>query len=569
MNRHLQEPRTRHDGSRQRRFAVTFAVMLVTSVIVAAPALAGGKNKQSGTTTTTTTTTAAPTTTTTLPPDSGGTFTQWEDATALTDYGHGDYPGSMHWVTHKISKATTYWDAGYTGAGIDIALIDTGVVPVDGLRYPGKVINGPDLSFESQADNLRYLDTYGHGTHLAGIIAGRADLADPVAEHRRDVPTFSNTDYFVGLAPEARIVNVKVADSQGAVDVSQVIAAIDWVVQHRQDQDLDIRVIALAYGTDGLQPYELDPLAHAIERAWRAGIVVVVAAGNDGSSQRLRNPATNPFVIAVGASETAGEKGEIFDDIVPAFSNCSPNRPIDLVAPGKSIVSLRNPGSHADTHYPTAAIPGADAFFLGSGTSQAAAVVAGSVALILDQRPGLNPDQVKALLTSTATELVSVPTDCQGAGVLNLAAAFVAPNPDAAAATQTFTPSTGTGTLEGARGSAHIYDEGVALEGEIDIMASPWVGYCTAAGCTDTLWNGGDFNGASWSGASWSGASWSGASWSGASWSGSSWSGASWSSKTWSGASWSGASWSGASWSGASWSGASWSGSSWSGLSWD
>ena len=224
MNRHLQEPRPRHDGSRQRGFAMAFAVMLVTSVIVAAPAMA--KKAPTTTTTTTTeapTTTTSTTTTTTTPPDSGsGGFDQWEDASSLGSYSAGQYPGSMYWLTTKVTGAADFWDAGYTGAGIDVALIDTGVVPVDGLRWPGKVINGADLSFESQAENLRYLDTYGHGTHLAGIIAGRADNVDNIAS--------TNSGDFVGMAPGARIVNVKVADAHGAVDVTQVIAALDWVV---------------------------------------------------------------------------------------------------------------------------------------------------------------------------------------------------------------------------------------------------------------------------------------------------------------------------------------------------
>jgi serine protease AprX len=479
-------------------------------------------------------------------------FVQWEDASALEGLPPGQYSGSLPWITNHITGADAFWRAGYDGSGVDIALIDSGVVPVDGLTWPGKVINGPDLSFESQADNLRYLDTFGHGTHLAGIIAGRDD-ADSV---------------FSGMAPGARIVNLKVADSQGAVDVSQVIAAIDWAIQHRNDNGMNIRVITLAYGTDGSQPYQIDPLSHAVERAWNAGIVVVVAAGNDGNDAPLRNPAIDPFVIAVGAAEN--DSTQVSG--VASFSNCgSSERFVDLVAPGRSLLSLRSPGSFADQNHPEAVV--ADNYFLGSGTSQAAAVVAGGIALLLDERPEIGPDQVKALLTENAQYVQDEHFTCQGAGSLDLKSVLRARTPEATAASQTHQTATGVGSLEAARGTNHVYDEGVALAGEIDIMSNPWTGYCSVDGgtttCLDTLWNGGDFNGASWSGASWSGASWSGASWSGASWSGASWSGASWSGKSWSGASWSGASWSGASWSGASWSGASWSGDTWSGFSWD
>ncbi len=490
----------------------------------------------------------------TQPVDTGDSYVQWEDASALVGVPQGQYSGSMEWITNQITGASQFWNSGYDGSGIDVALIDSGVVPVDGLTVPGKVINGPDLSFESQADNLRHLDTYGHGTHLAGIIAGRDDAGSQ----------------FSGMAPGARIVNLKVADASGAADVSQVIAAIDWSIQHRYDNGMNIRVIALAYGTDSVQPYQVDPLADAVERAWEAGIVVVVAAGNDGNEAPLRNPAVDPFVIAVGAAEN--DSSQISG--IAGFSNCgTSNRMVDLVAPGRSILSLRSPGSYADQQYPQAVV--ADGYFLGSGTSQAAAVVAGGVALLLDQRPELNPDQVKGLLTDNAQYVQGASFDCQGAGSLDLQAVSKARTPRADSVDQTFEASDGSGSLDAARGTNDVFDQGVALEGEIDIMSSPWTGYCSPDGatCVDTLWDGGNFNGATWSGATWSGATWSGASWSGATWSGASWSGASWSGATWSGATWSGATWSGASWSGATWSGASWSSaflanSNWSGCTW-
>ncbi|HXJ63060.1 MAG TPA: S8 family serine peptidase, partial [Actinomycetota bacterium] len=160
--------------------------------------------------------------------------------------------GSMYNID-RITGATTYWSNGFTGQGIGVALIDSGVAPVDGLTAPGKVINGPDLSFESQASNLAYLDTFGHGTHMAGIIAGRSGVATSGAY-------VNDTTHFLGMAPDAHIVSVKVADAHGATDVSQVIAAIDWVVQHRNDPGVNIRVLNLSYGTNSRQAYGPDPL---------------------------------------------------------------------------------------------------------------------------------------------------------------------------------------------------------------------------------------------------------------------------------------------------------------------
>ena len=436
------------------------------------------------------------------------------------------------------------------------ALIDSGISPVAGINLAGKVVNGLDISFESQAKNLGYLDTYGHGTHMAGIIAGRDSLTDPLSAQK--------AGEFVGIAPGARILNVKVADANGAVDVSQVIAAIDWVVQHRNDRGLNIRVLNLSFGTNGTQQYTLDPLVYAVQQAWDSGIVVVVAAGNDGNSAALRNPAFNPYVIAVGASDTVGTE-RAADDFVTSFSNCgSDGRYVDLVAPGRSIESLRVPGSSADVKYPSAVVD--QRFFKGSGTSQSAAVVSGAAALVISQRPGITPDQVKALLMESARTLKNSSTVCQGAGTLSLGKALKTTTPRAS---QKFKAPSGTGLLDLARGSAKLIDGTVVLDGEQDIFGVKFdsASWSTAA-AQSASWSGGTWNGSSWSGASWSSKSWSGASWSSASWSSASWSGASWSSASWSSASWSSASWSSASWSGKSWSSASWSSNVWSSKSW-
>lgn len=201
----------------------------------------------------------------------------WQDATNLGDYVPNEWKGSMLHTGYAIG-VDQYWSRGITGEGIGVALIDTGVVPVEGLTLPGKVINAADLSFESQRDEFRHMDTYGHGTHLAGIIAGR----DPAAPQELTIDNAES--YFLGMAPDAHIVNVKVGDNEGAVDVSQVIAALDWVVQHKDDNGMNVRVVNLSFGTDSTQDPRLDPLSFAVEQAWHHGIVVVVAAGNDGNA---------------------------------------------------------------------------------------------------------------------------------------------------------------------------------------------------------------------------------------------------------------------------------------------
>ncbi len=446
-----------------------------------------------------------------------------------------DKTGDMERVRGPVTGARDVWKLGADGSGIDIALIDSGVAAVDGLRRSGKVLHGPDLSFESQDPDLTNRDTFGHGTHLAGIMAGQDDATPTPSK----ISSNRATQHFMGMAPGARIISLKVADANGATDVSQVIAAIDWVVQHRSTDGLNIRVLNLSFGTDSAQDYRIDPLSYAVEVAWRHGIVVVVAAGNDGNGAPVRNPAHNPYVVAVGASHSHGTSTTL-DDTLPSFSNCgTASRSVDLLAPGKSIISVAAPDSTAWLNHPDAIVD--DRFMRGSGTSQAAAVVSGTAALLLDRRPDLSPDQVKALLMAGAADMPLVSSHCQGAGNLNVLLSASLPVP---AAVQTHDPATGTGSLDGARGSARLEHDGVLLAGEQDIFGMPW-------------------DGASWSAESMAGASWSGGSWNGSIWTGASWSGGSWSGASWSGGSWSGASWSGASWSGASWSGASWNGQSW------
>jgi serine protease AprX len=465
--------------------------------------------------------------------------------------------------TAGITGARTMWSKGFTGKGVDIALIDSGIAPVEGLKTPGKVVNGPDISFDSQAPNLAYLDGYGHGTHMAGIIAGR-DTTAVAGSYASD------TTSFLGIAPDARLVSVKVADQTGASDVSQVIAGIDWAVQHRHDNGLNIRLINLSFGTDSQQAYVRDPLAFAAEQAWRAGIMVVVSAGNDGqSSKGLADPAYDPNLLAVGAVDTNSSL-LLANHTVATFSDYGArNRNPDVVAPGVHIASLRVPGSYIDHKYGSAGVV-ADRFLRGSGTSQAAAVTTGAAALLLQEYPFATPDLLKTLLTSSAEQLNNFTDTSQGNGEIKLRSE----NEFSAAlsillAAHRSTPSLGTGSLELARGTHHLTAAGVTLTGEKDIFGANW--NSTAMAVQEAFrigWVGGTFNGNSWSGNSWSGNSWSGNSWSGNSWSGNSWSGNSWSGNSWSGNSWSGNSWSGNSWSGNSWSGNSWSGNSWSGNSW-
>jgi serine protease AprX len=456
-------------------------------------------------------------------------------------------PYSMANVTLGTG-AQAWWDAGYTGKGVDVALIDSGVTPVDGLNAPGKVVNGPDLSLDSQSSSLRYLDAYGHGTFMAGLIAAK----DPS---------------YNGMAPDARLVSLKVGAADGAVDVSQVIAAIDWVVQHAHDPGFNIRVINLSYGTNSLQDPSTDPLAYAAEQAWKHGIVVVAAGGNYGfQSQRnapaLADPAYDSSLLAVGSIDTMGTLS-LSDDQVPSFSpwpKRGATRGVDVVSPGTHMQGLRVANSYIDVNHPEGYLD--PRYFRGSGTSQSAAIVSGAVALVLQKYPNATPDQVKQLLMGSATYLNSQKSQAQGGGELNLAAALNASLPSAATAV---IDDKGNGSLEQARGSDHLVAaDGSVLSGEQDIFGKPFDSAAMAAlEASASSWSGGTWNASSWSGSTWSGLNWLASSWSASTWSSSSWSASSWSANSWSASSWSASSWSGSSWSGSSWSGAGWQGATW------
>ena len=433
--------------------------------------------------------------------------------------------------------------AALNGTGVGVALIDTGVAPVPGLPA-AQIVNGPDLSFESQPADLRYLDTYGHGTHMAGIIVGN----DPATGT-------------VGLAPKAKLTSIKVGTANGAVDVSQMIAAIDWTVAHRNDDPAGpIRVLNLSYGTGGTPNYWTDPVQFAVEQAWKAGIVVVAAVGNGGGA--MTDPATDQFVLSVGSADTRGTGGTA-DDTISAFSamtsGTAANRRADVLAPGQSIVSLSDPGSNIDTSYPSARV-GAT-LFRGSGTSQATAVTSAAVALLLQARPGLTPDQVKSLLKYNGSVLTAGNAAGLGYREVNVAAALAAAAPSA---TQSFLPSSGTGSLEAARGGSHVVRDNATLTGENTVWGPISTGAWAPRSAAQSAWSGGQWMGYRLTGDGWNGASWASKTWAAATWTGAPWGGSgSWADPDWTGHYWSGHYWSNGTWTGHYWSSDDWSAAAW------
>jgi len=320
------------------------------------------------------------------------------------------------------------------GTGVGIAVIDSGVYNHDDLQTADRSASRIVYSESFVTGDPSTNDTYGHGTHVAGIIAGNG--YDSQSGYWRT---------YTGLAPNANIINLRVLDGTGAGTDSQVIAAIQRAIQLKNTYN--IRVINLSLGRKIFESYTVDPLCQAVEAAWQAGIVVVVAAGNRGRDngmgthgyETIGAPGNDPNVITVGATKTNGTATRA-DDTIASYSSRGPTlldhvvKP-DLVAPGNRITSLESPGSYLATTYSTLNVESLSVCSAGvctsgptgqylrlSGTSMATPVVAGAAALMIQKDPTLTPDTIKARMMKTAWKgypTTSLAYDLQGFSYLS------------------------------------------------------------------------------------------------------------------------------------------------------
>jgi len=308
----------------------------------------------------------------------------------------------------------------YDGQGIGVAIIDSGVAP-----WHDDLTNSSGPGPQRIAQYVDFVngqgvpsDMYGHGTHVAGIIAGNG---------------FDSAGARSGMAPRARLVVLKVLDGSGAGRISNVIAALEYAVKNRALYN--IRVVNMSIAAAVHESYNTDFLDQATKRAVEAGLVVVAAAGNNGKNANgqtqygaVTAPGNAPWVLTVGASSHMGTVDRA-DDTMAVFSSRGPTRydhsaKPDLVAPGVGIESLSAPGSTLYSNYSAYLLPGTIAtsnppYLSMSGTSMAAPVVAGSVALMLQANPALTPNAVKAILQYTAQVYSGYDWLTEGAGFLN------------------------------------------------------------------------------------------------------------------------------------------------------
>jgi serine protease AprX len=442
--------------------------------------------------------------------------------------------------------------AGIDGRGVTVAVLDTGID--QSPDFGSRLIGGVDLTGEGNP----FQDDYGHGTFVAGLIAGDGT---------------ASMGQYKGEAPGANLVAIKVAGANGAVDTATVIQGIDWAIAN--EERYAIRVLNLSLGADATESTTTAPLDAAVERAWEAGIVVVASAGNYGPGNgSISKPGDDPLIITTGATDNAGTASPL-DDTVPAFSSVGPTwadgwfKP-DLVVPGRSVVSVRAPLSTVDRTYPSAQV-GSD-YFRGSGTSFSSAIMSGAAALVLEANASAQPDEVKGRVLATAAPGPVGNPFVDGHGVLDVSAAASVEGIHFSQANAVH--AIRSGPRKPARGAVHQRVDLATTWASSTWNPAAWAGTSRrllSAEFTTPSSKSGRVPGyrrrtgrSSWSGSSWNGSSWSGSSWNGSSWSGSSWNGSSWSGSSWSGSSWNGSSWSGSSWSGSSWSGSSWSRYQWS-----
>jgi serine protease AprX len=377
-------------------------------------------------------------------------------------------------------SASNPWNAGITGEGVGIAVIDSGVTP--SADFGTRLVQ---VRLDGQSGSLD--DTVGHGTLVAGVAAGQS------ADGR-----------FIGIAPGATVYALNINRPDG-VRTSDVITALKWVFDNAHAYN--IRVVNLSLGETVKSSYQESPLDLAVERLWASGVFVDVAAGNRGKDQVDYAPANDPLVLTVGAFDTRDTNGP-GDDILAPWSSYGKtmdgfNKP-ELVAPGRHVAAMLAAGSTYDSIAPVANRVGGG-YVSANGTSFAAPQVAGAAAIIFQAHPNYSPDNVKwALLAKDGAKPKG-----SSVGALSLSSSYnLAGTPGRA--------NQGFEALVCAPGST-------CLSGST--IASKW---------SSTSWNSSSWNSSSWNSSSWNLTSWNGsADWDSSSWNSSSWNSTSWNSTSW------------------------------------
>jgi serine protease AprX len=434
---------------------------------------------------------------------------------------------------------------GNEGRGVTVAVVDTGIADVPDLA--GRVSDRVDLTGTGAGDG------YGHGTFMAGLIAASGAASD--GAHR-------------GVAPKAKLIDVKVADAQGRTDLITVLRGLQWVSDHGED----VQVLNLSLSSSSPLPYQIDPLTQALESLWHHGITVVVPSGNDGpGTGSVTSPGNDPLLLTTGGLDALGTAGH-GDDVVGAWSGRGPTwqgdaKP-DLVAAGGHVVSLRSPGSLVDESNPLARV--GDGYFRGSGTSMAAAVTSGVVAGALSEQPRLRPDAVKNLLTATTYTSAGLSRSA-GAGAGGLDAMRVldaAPDWRTNKAQARYDEDTRTVGRDARRWAS--FSKGI-VDGDADVAAEAWEKLSPASrDWAARAWAQLDPAARAWAARAWAARAWAGADgeWAARAWAARAWAARAWASDDWASDDWAARAWADVDWSARAWAADDWAARAWAADQW-
>jgi serine protease AprX len=432
---------------------------------------------------------------------------------------------------------------GDEGRGVIVAVVDTGIADVPDLA--GKVARRVDVTGTGGGD------AYGHGTFMAGLIAGSGAASGGA---------------YRGVAPGAKLVDVKVADAQGRTDLITVLRGLQWV----SERGRDVQVLNLSLSSGSPLPYQVDPLTQALEALWSRGVTVVVPSGNDGpGAGTVTSPGNDPVLLTAGGLDESGTAGRR-DDTVGTWSGRGPTwqgdaKP-DLVAPGGHVISLRSPGSVVDTSNPQARI-GSD-YFRGSGTSMATAVTSGIAADAIAVAPKLRPDSVKSLLTGSAYTAPGL-TRAAGAGAGGLDAARVL----AAAPGWRTKPSQEQSDRDakavGRDTKRWAGFEKAVLDGDGAAADAAWKALTPASrDWAARAWAQLDPTARAWAARAWAARAWAGASdeWAARAWAARAWAARAWASDDWAARAWAARAWADVDWAARAWASDSWNARAWAWL---
>ena len=341
----------------------------------------------------------------------GVRYISWDAPVAKQNVGDDKVnPAAVQTAFPFAIGADQVWNQGYHGENVTVAVVDSGI---DDNGTPGDLSGRITTGVVISPRAIGKTDAYGHGTYVAGILAGDGAMSNQA---------------YVGIAPRALVASVKVSDEQGVATTKDLITGLVWIYYNQRQ----IKVVNISMQSTIQLSYLVDPLDAAVEQLWHAGIVVVVSAGNNGGQvcSVCYSPANDPYVITVGAVDDQGTQVQS-DDALAAWSSWGTTQDgfgkPDIFAPGSHIwseLSSANGSNPLLAQQWPANVSANRYYFRMGGTSAAAPVVSGAVALLLQVHPTWTPNQVKWVLVNTARPFVGQPAGFGGEVRIDQAVAY-------------------------------------------------------------------------------------------------------------------------------------------------